>query len=350
MAPTRLAFQGARPVSGFITLKICSAEERCGSLRAMPRPPRFEFPGAFYHVIARGNRRQPIFHQSGDYLRFLNSLEQNINRYHFRLYAYVLMPNHFHLLLEQQEFPLSRFMQVLLTSYARWHNERYQQIGHLFQGRYKALLCDKEGYLLELTRYIHLNPVRAKITENPEAYRWSSYRAYIGKAPQRYVQCAVVVGMFGQAEARARRAYESFVLAALGGSSRPELYAATEHQFIGDERFVEISKERSQSVSKDEHTFTVKPSITKILESISIHTGLALPVVTGRTQGEREKKARELMSGIARDYFGYSLAEVASSLNRRPNTISVLARQLTERVQRDETSRALLEKVLKSIK
>ena len=95
----------------------------------MPRPPRIEYAGAFYHVIARGNRQQAIFHGEEDYRKFLDSLDHDVTRYHFHLYAYVLMPNHFHLLLEQEGFPLSRLMQVLLTGYARWHNLRYQLPG-----------------------------------------------------------------------------------------------------------------------------------------------------------------------------------------------------------------------------
>jgi len=316
----------------------------------MPRPPRIEYAGAFYHVIARGNRQQAIFHGEEDYRKFLDSLDHNVTRYHFHLYAYVLMPNHFHLLLEQERFPLSRLMQVLLTGYARWHNLRYQQIGHLFQGRYRALLCAKESYLLELTRYIHLNPVRAKIVESPELYPWSSYQAYVGRVSGCSVESGVVLGLLARKEAAAQRAYEEFVIDALGEAKKPELYAATEQRFLGDGRFVETSKKRYRQVTGNQALYAVKPPIRKILEIVSEHTGCAAPLVVGRTEGEAEKKARELVAGIARGYFGFSLAEVADSLNRRPNTISVLARQLADRVQNDETSGALMEKLIKSIK
>ena len=316
----------------------------------MPRPPRVEYAGAFYHVITRGNRRQPIFHKNEDYQKFLGSLGHNVNRYRFHLYAYVLMPNHFHLLLEQEQFPLSRLMQVLLTGYAQWHNRRYQQIGHLFQGRYRALLCAKESYLLELTRYIHLNPVRAKIVESPELYPWSSYQAYLGKASPCSVESEVVLGLLAHQKAAAQRAYEEFVYDALGEGRKPELYAATEQRFLGDDRFVETSKKRYRKVTGDQATYAVKPQIRRILDIVSEHTGCAAPLVVGRTEGEAEKKARELVAGIARGYFGFSLAEVADALNRRPNTISVLARQLADRLQKDETAGAVVEKLVKSIK
>ena len=134
----------------------------------MARKPRIHFPGALYHVITRGNRRQGIFLDEKDLQRFLTYLSDCKNRFPFRLYAYALMKNHLHLLIEVEENPLSRIMQSLLFGYARYFNRRYGEVGHLFQGRYKAILCDKDAYLLELVRYIHLNPVRAKIVREPE--------------------------------------------------------------------------------------------------------------------------------------------------------------------------------------
>ncbi|HWO40388.1 MAG TPA: transposase [Candidatus Eisenbacteria bacterium] len=313
----------------------------------MPRPPRLEYPGALYHVIARGNRQQSIFHEKRDYLKFLDSLAENVRRYNFHLYAYVLMTNHFHLLLEQERLPLSRFMQVLLTSYAQWHNQRYRHVGHLFQGRYRSLVCDKESYLLELTRYIHLNPVRAKMVTRPDEYPWSSYRVYLGEPSRPYVETETVLQLLAETPAAARQAYRDFVFDALGESSRPELYAAADQQLLGDNRFVENSK--TSHVLEREKAPALKPSIGKILQSVASHTGIPAPILAGRTEGEAVKRAREMVAGIARDYAGLSLAEVASSLNRSPNTISVLARRLADRVQRDALSRELVEEVLKSI-
>ncbi len=146
----------------------------------MPRPPRVEFEGALYHVITRGNNRQAIFKDEADYRTFLGLLERGKQKHPFYLYAYVLMPNHVHLLLERQTDSLSRIMQRLLTGYAQYWNRKYRKVGHVFQGRYKAILCQKDAYLSELVRYIHLNPVRAKMVRRPEDYVWSSHRAYLG--------------------------------------------------------------------------------------------------------------------------------------------------------------------------
>ena len=128
----------------------------------MARKPRIEFPGAFYHIIVRGNNRQKIFADDEDYKYFLGRLNHYKERFKFVLFAYVLMPNHIHLLLETGEVPLSRIMQSLQFTYTQKFNRRHKKVGHLFQGRYKAILCQKESYLLELIRYIVLNPVRAR--------------------------------------------------------------------------------------------------------------------------------------------------------------------------------------------
>lgn len=316
----------------------------------MPRPRRLEYAGAFYHVISRGNRQQPIFHKKGDYQRFLETIYTAAGRYHFHLYAYVLMPNHFHLLLEQEDFPLSRLMQVLLTSYARWHNLRYRQIGHLFQGRYRAILCDKESYLLELTRYIHLNPVRARIVKDPKAYPWSSYPAYLRMAAVESLETGLVLGMLGKQKAKACRAYERFVLDAIEEGRRPDFYNCREQIFLGDDRFVEEGKKRYQTTTKVQLGSPVKPPMQKILNAVASIMGTTVPLLVGTTEGDTEKRARELAAGIARGYFGLSLTEVAAAFNRRPNTISVLAKRLAERSQAEAATRNSAEKIIKSIK
>lgn len=136
----------------------------------MARKPRIEFPGGLYHIITRGNRRERVFLDDTDYKRYLDLLSRYHKRYNFLLYAYVLMLNHTHLLIEQNETPISKITQGINQSYTQYFSKRYQKVGHLFQGRYKALLCDKDGYLLAIIRYIHLNPVRARIVKMPGDY------------------------------------------------------------------------------------------------------------------------------------------------------------------------------------
>ncbi len=145
----------------------------------MARPLRIAFAGAFYHVTARGNERRRIFLSHRDYEKFLSYMTDAVYKYDVILHAFVLMPNHYHFIVETPKANLSAFMHNLNGTYTTYFNIKRKRAGHLFQGRYKALLIDVNNYLLELSRYIHLNPVRAGITDKPESCRYSSYRAYI---------------------------------------------------------------------------------------------------------------------------------------------------------------------------
>lgn len=146
----------------------------------MPRPLRAVFPGAVHHVTLRGNDRQTLFLDETDYQRYLAELIRCNQEHGGRLLAYALMPNHVHLVFRDDAGTLSKYMQVLSVRYTRWFNERHRRLGHLYQGRFYAKLVNRDEYLLQVSRYVHLNPVRAHLVERPEDYWWSSYRAYIG--------------------------------------------------------------------------------------------------------------------------------------------------------------------------
>jgi putative transposase len=178
----------------------------------MARPLRIAFPGACYHVTVRGNERRPIFRDDRDRTRFLERLAEMVSRYRLVLHAYVLMRNHYHLLVETPQANLSRAMRQLSGVYTQDFNRRHRRAGHLFQGRFKALLVDKDAYLLELSRYVHLNPVRVGEVHNPAAFRWSSAAAYVGKQPQPgFLTTAAVLKQFDRRPAAARRAYRNFL-------------------------------------------------------------------------------------------------------------------------------------------
>ena len=164
----------------------------------MPRKPRIEYNGAMYHVISRGNNRKQLFFVEADYKEFLRCINITQKRYPFILYAYQLMPNHIHLLVETKENKLSEIMQSILTRYARYFNKKYKMVGHLFQGRYKAILCQKEDYLLELIRYIHLNCVRAKLAGDPAQWIWSSHKVYLGLEKSPLISEQEVLGLFNK--------------------------------------------------------------------------------------------------------------------------------------------------------
>lgn len=163
----------------------------------MPRKARAEVEGGLYHVITRSNNRRQIFSSRADYEKFLSLLAVQKTKLSFFLYAYCLMTNHVHLLLERQTSAVGRIMHRLLTGYAQYYNRRYRRVGHLFQGRHKAILCQSERYLSELVRYIHLNPVRAGMVTRPEDYEYSSHRAYLGMEPAGIVDVDPVLRHFG---------------------------------------------------------------------------------------------------------------------------------------------------------
>ncbi len=145
----------------------------------MARPLRITYPGAIYHIINRGSRKDDIFHCARDKDQFLSKLHSSAEKYSIRIYCYCLMDNHFHLLIETPDEKLSEFMHLLQCGYANWYKVRYNLVGPLFQSRFKSVLVENERYLISLSAYIHLNPYRAKMVDNPADYRWSSCRQFL---------------------------------------------------------------------------------------------------------------------------------------------------------------------------
>jgi len=178
----------------------------------MARPLRIEFEGAVYHVTSRGNAGIDIFLDDVDRIRFLEILGRTVDRFGWICHAYCLMTSHFHLLIETPDPNLSRGMQHLNGVYTQWFNRRHSRAGHLVQGRFKSILVEKESYLLELARYIVLNPVRARMTRSARNWRWSSYRATAGQAkPPEFLTIDWLLSQFGKDRASAAHAYREFV-------------------------------------------------------------------------------------------------------------------------------------------
>ena len=178
----------------------------------MARPLRVEYPGAFYHVMNRGNAGEKLFRSKKDREKFLSYLKKTVERFSVKIHTYCLMPNHFHLLLETPEANLSKAIQWLNVSYAVYFNRRRQRFGHLFQGRFKSILVDADEYLKQLSRYIHLNPVRAKIVQYPSEYPWSSYPSYVGKGKTPdWLETEWLLFQFGKRKKESRKNYQNFV-------------------------------------------------------------------------------------------------------------------------------------------
>lgn len=173
----------------------------------MARPLRIEYPGAIFHVTARGNASQAIFQDDKDRQRFLGIHGDVVMRFNWICHAFCLMTNHYHLLIETVEANLSAGMRQVNGIYTQYINHRHHSTGHVFQGRFKAILVDKEAYLLELCRYIVLNPVRASMVEEPCSYQWSSYKATMGKGkPLNFLSTDWILSLFGEKRSRAQNA------------------------------------------------------------------------------------------------------------------------------------------------
>lgn len=173
----------------------------------MPRPQRIHVPGGIYHVTLRGNHREKIFHEPRHFDLLGELVGEIVTDYSLAIHAYCWMPNHIHLAIEVAEHPLARPMQKLASVYARRVQARRPTTGHLFERRYHAVLVDSERYLFALVRYIHLNPVRARLIANPESYPWSSHRTYLGDPGPRWLSVARVLGSLERRPSRARSAY-----------------------------------------------------------------------------------------------------------------------------------------------
>ena len=178
----------------------------------MSRPLRIEYPGAVYHVTSRGNEKRPVFKDDQDRLNFLNTLQHVNKRYNWICHAYCLMTNHYHVLIETPDGNLSLGMRQLNGVYTQIFNKRHGRTGHLFQGRYKAILVQKDSHLLEVCRYVVLNPVRARMVENPADYPWSSYLSNAGtEKPHPSLTTDWVLGQFSGKRAKAEQEYRKYV-------------------------------------------------------------------------------------------------------------------------------------------
>ncbi len=276
----------------------------------MARPLRLEFAGALYHVTARGNAQQAIVLDDQDRQRFLDVLARTVSRFHLLLHAYCLMDNHYHLLVETPEANLSKAMRQLNGVYTQAFNRRHGRVGHVLQGRFKALVVDRDSYLLELCRYVVLNPVRARSTRKPDTYPWSSYRATGGLVPTPpFLTVDWLLSQFGRQRFSAQRKYRAFVAEGIGQASPWEHVQG--QVLLGSERFVErlrpgLEDKRSLKEIPRHQRFAARPALPNLLST------------RYRTDRTRRNEAIRL----AHVDHGYSLSEIGRAVGLHYSTIS----------------------------
>ena len=284
----------------------------------MARPLRLEFPGAVYHVTSRGNERRPIFQSDHDRETFLGFLGQAVKRFGWSVTAWVLMTNHFHLVIQTPEPNLSRGMHWLKGTYAAWFNRRHERWGHLFGGRFKAFLIEKETYFSEVLRYVVLNPVRAKIVERPEDYHWSSYRATAGpeSAPE-WLDLDAALSSFAPERDLAQLYYREFVAAKLASDERlwdklvNAIYLGTE-AWAKQMRVVVESKPRSTDHPKKQRAVG-RPQMHAVVSAVARTAGVTPAAI--RTM--RGGPLRRLVAWIGWHEGLVTLRAIAASLRLR---------------------------------
>lgn len=303
----------------------------------MARPLRIEFAGAVYHVTSRGNGRQKIFLDEYDNRKFLELFGKTLERFNWVCHAYCLMVNHYHLMIETPDANLSQGMHHLNATFCQAHHRRHDTVGHLFQGRFKAIVIDRESYLLELARYVVLNPVRAGLVARPEEWPWSSYRATAGlpapahkEAPSESAPAQIpppnhapflttdwLLAQFGPNRTAARQRYLEFVSSGIGlDSPWPQLKSQL---FLGEETFIDKLKDAipEKTAVKEiplRQRYANRPSMTEIFS------------------GLQSKKRRN--EAIATSYltYGYQQKEIANFLGIHYTTVShVISRQEQKR-------------------
>jgi len=313
----------------------------------MPRPLRIEYPGAVYHVLTRGNNRQAVFRDDADRHAYLAKLREYCREKGVELLCYCLLPNHVHLLVETPQGNLSKLMQAFQTSYAVYFNRRHGRTGHLFEQRYKAFLVDRDSYLLQVSRYIHLNPVAAKLVARPQAYRWSSYAAYVTETGGGEIKRESILGQWTGTQAQRVAQYRAFVEGTLAGRIRWARLPITEQAFIGDEEFVEGARRRARG---QQGPLAASYGLREIARAVGAVVGLPPEQLQIPSRNAQIQRGRELLMYVARRQGRASLREVRAWLGvRDPSTVSHGVRRATVRMETEGNFRRQVAQIVRRL-
>jgi REP element-mobilizing transposase RayT len=327
----------------------------------MPRKARIDAPGALHHIIVRGIEQRQIFRDNRDRDQFIQRLGDILTETDTPCYAWALMPNHVHLLLKTGLTPIATIMRRLLTGYAVYFNRRHRRHGHLFQNRYKSILCQAEPYFRELVRYIHLNPLRAKLVEELKAldkYPYSGHSALLGKMKRDWQRVGYVLGFFGKRKSDARKAYRQFVKKGVVQGRRPELtggglvrsiggWAALralrsetvrvkgDERILGDSDFVEaVLKEADEQLERRYRLKTEGFGLERVAERVAQVMSIPVELVWEKSRRPQVVDARSLFCFWASKELGISMTDLAKRLNLTQPAISIAARR-GERLARE---------------
>lgn len=310
----------------------------------MARPLRICYPGAFYHITSRGNERKDIFKSQADREKFLLYLESATQRYDAIIHVYCLMDNHYHLLMETPSGNLSQIMRHLNGAYTTYFNTKRQRSGHLLQGRFKAILVQFDEYSKELSRYIHLNPVRANMSENPEDYKWSSFLDYIGKrtAPE-WLKTNFIIGYFGNNQRKAQENYHKFVNAGMGAEYESPLSGVVGSTILGSVDFVKEIKARfiqGKKANRDLPALNAlisKPTIEEIVKAVKTEFS------------RRPRMAKNVSLYLCHRYTANRLKQIGHHFSIGESAVSQSYRRINEKLEQDKNLKRRIEIVKKTL-
>jgi putative transposase len=313
----------------------------------MARPYRLQAEGCFYHITSRGDDRKKIFLNETDYKKFLEYLKKSKERFRFYLYAYCLMGNHYHLLIETTQANLSRIMHGLNTAYTVYYNTKRKRSGHLFQGRFKSILVEADSYFAELARYIHLNPVRAKIVSKPNEYSWSSYGAYMRGKDDSFID----MDRAKQLLAMDLRKYPEFVEDA---QDCPDPFKNIYAGFLlGSARFIKdkLCQIKDEVESKD---FAHKRAAKSLIDPDDIVRTVAvffkIDEEKMRTSISRPMTAKKAAIYLLRKKTGLTNAQIGAMFNMTSAATGMAAVSFSKEIAGDEKLRAIVDKIVFSFR
>lgn len=313
----------------------------------MARPYRLQSADCFYHITSRGDDRKKIFISAYDFAKFLEYVSAAKTKFKFYVYGYCLMSNHYHLLLETTQPNISKIMHYINSSYTTYYNVKRRHFGHVFQGRFKSIVVDRDSYFLELSRYIHLNPVRAKMADNPAKYRWSSYPAYLGKKDSlldrdKVKQCLDMNA--GQ--------YERFVLEGIKDHRDPfkNIYAGF---LLGSVKFIKEKLENLRyQVEGDEisHKQTIRPTASKddIIKAITDKYHKTIEQI--RISKHRPMKEKNLAVYLLRKYTSLTNKEIGLELGMKPMAVSKSALRMVQFIGQNKGVKREVEEIMSTVK
>ena len=326
----------------------------------MPRKSRIDAPGALQHVMVRGIDRKEIFADQKDYSAFMERLGDLLIETNTSCYSWALLPNHFHLLLRTGNVSLSVLMKRLLTGYAVNFNRRHKRYGHLFQNRYKSILCQEDVYLLELVRYIHLNPLRAGLVmeyKGLTGYPYCGHGAIMVRRRIKWQDTDYVLGLFGNKKAGARGEYSRFVRKGIEQGSRPDLtgggllrshggwtgvkllretgnYQKGDERILGDGQFVKEVLEKAEEGFKEKYLLKAKGyNLDKLIKRVAELTQLTPDQVTDGIRDAKRTKARSILCYWATEKLGVPQSQLALMLNRTQSAVVYAVRRGREIVE-----------------